>query len=100
MDCYEEDDSISHERMPKLSNYIHSGICFSVPGHKSHGPVAHASMSDPPKLGDLKESGRNPTLQIKGLFSSELNSLQLLHASRWGNVQDWRPAFRTPVVFI
>ncbi len=28
-----------------VENYIHNAICFSVPGHKSHGRVAHAPMT-------------------------------------------------------
>jgi hypothetical protein len=28
-----------------VENYIHSAICFDVPGHKSHGTPAHASMT-------------------------------------------------------
>ena len=70
--CYEEDHLISlenggHPRDPGLwpepyntqingqivgarqkdtvENYIHNAICFDVPGHKSHGTAAHASMT-------------------------------------------------------
>ena len=28
-----------------VENYIRNAICFNVPGHKSHGTVAHASMT-------------------------------------------------------
>ena len=28
-----------------VENYIHNAICFDVPGHKSHGTAAHASMT-------------------------------------------------------
>jgi len=71
--CYEEDHLISlenggHPRDPRnlwpepyktqvdgqtvgarqkdtVENYIHNAICFDVPGHKSHGTAAHASMT-------------------------------------------------------
>jgi hypothetical protein len=28
-----------------VENYIHNAICFNVPGHKTHGTAAHASMA-------------------------------------------------------
>jgi len=28
-----------------VENYIHNVICFNVPGHKSHGTAAHASLT-------------------------------------------------------
>jgi uncharacterized protein YgiM (DUF1202 family) len=40
-----EGQTVGARQKDTVENYIHNAICFNIPGHKSHGTAAHASLT-------------------------------------------------------